>query len=124
MMNWLRNSKTAAGLLTVLRLYVGWKFISAGWGKLSGDNPFDASGYIKGAIAKTSGERPVVQQWYGDFLQGFTLTNVDAFNFQIPWGEFLYVLVALPVGRYLMQWLLQVALLREGFLFLLHPPYP
>lgn len=89
MMNWLRNSVTASIFLTVLRLYVGWKFISAGWGKLSGDKPFDASGFIKGAIAKTGGERPVVQQWYGDFLQGFALTNVDVFNFLVPWGEFL-----------------------------------
>lgn len=89
MMNWLRNSKTASGILTVLRLYVGWKFLTAGWGKLSGNEPFDASGFIKGAIAKTGGERPVVQDWYGDFLQGFALTNMDVFNVLIPWGEFL-----------------------------------
>ncbi|QYR21242.1 DoxX family protein [Paenibacillus sp. sptzw28] len=89
MMNWLRNSRVAAGLLTVLRLYVGWKFISAGWGKLTNDKPFDASGFMKGAIAKADGEKPVVQQWYGDFLQGFTLPNVDVFNFLVPWGEFL-----------------------------------
>lgn len=89
MINWLRNSVTASIFLTVLRLYVGWKFISAGWGKLSGDKPFDASGFIKGAIAKTGGERPVVQQWYGDFLQGFALTNIEVFNFLVPWGEFL-----------------------------------
>jgi thiosulfate dehydrogenase [quinone] large subunit len=89
MMNWLRSSKTAAGLLTVLRLYVGWKFLTAGWGKLTGDKPFNASGFIKGAIAKAGGEKPVVQDWYGDFLQGFAQTNTDLFNILVPWGEFL-----------------------------------
>ncbi len=62
---------------------------TAGWGKLSGDKPFNASGFIKGAIAKAGGEKPVVQDWYGDFLQGFALTNMDVFNFLVPWGEFL-----------------------------------
>ncbi|MDQ8734459.1 DoxX family protein [Paenibacillus sp. LHD-38] len=89
MMNWLQSSKTAAVCMTVLRLYVGWKFLTAGWGKLSGGKPFDASGFMKGAIAKTTGERPDVQQWYGDFLQGLALPNVDVFNFLVPWGEFL-----------------------------------
>ena len=89
MMNWLRSSKTAAVFLTLLRLYVGWKFLTAGWGKLAGGEPFDASGFMKGAIAKTAGERPAVQQWYGDFLQGLALPNVDVFNFLVPWGEFL-----------------------------------
>ncbi|WP_189015837.1 DoxX family membrane protein [Paenibacillus marchantiophytorum] len=89
MMNWLRNSWAAAGLFIMLRLYVGWKFLSAGWGKLSGDKPFDASGFIKGGIAKADGEKPVVQQWFGDFLQGFALPQVDFFNFLVPWGELL-----------------------------------
>jgi thiosulfate dehydrogenase [quinone] large subunit len=89
MMNWLRNSKMAAGILTILRLYVGWKFISAGWGKMTGDKPFNAAGFINGAIAKAGGEKPIVQQWYGDFLQGFALPNVDVFNILVPWGELL-----------------------------------
>lgn len=89
MMNWLRNSPTAAGLLTMLRLYVGWKFLTAGWGKLSSDKPFDASSFIKGAIAKASGEKPVVQQWFGDFLEGVALPQVNIFNFLVPWGEML-----------------------------------
>lgn len=59
MMNWLRNSMTAAGILTILRLYVGFKFLTSGWGKLTGDKPFDASGFIKGAIAKSLGEKPL-----------------------------------------------------------------
>jgi thiosulfate dehydrogenase [quinone] large subunit len=89
MMNWLRNSMTAAGILTILRLYVGFKFLTSGWGKLSGDRPFDASGFMKGAIAKSLGEKPVVQQWFGDFLQGFALPYADVFNFLVQWGELL-----------------------------------
>ncbi|WP_179223719.1 hypothetical protein [Paenibacillus tyrfis] len=38
--------------MTLVRLYIGWKWLSAGWGKLTGANPFDASGFLKGAVAK------------------------------------------------------------------------
>ena len=34
--NWLRENKVAAGILTVLRLYLGYSWITAGFHKLSG----------------------------------------------------------------------------------------
>ena len=45
--NWLRENKVAAGILTVLRLYIGYSWITAGFHKLTGG--FDASGFLKGA---------------------------------------------------------------------------
>jgi thiosulfate dehydrogenase (quinone) large subunit len=85
----------------VLRLYVGYQWLTAGWGKLTGDKAFSAAGMLKGAIAKavpaTPGAKPVVQAWWANFLEGFALPNVELFNFMVMWGEIL-VGLALIVG--------------------------
>lgn len=88
MNKWLRESNVAAGILTVIRLYWGWAFLTAGFGKLS--EGFDASGFLQGAIANpvaTHGE--VVYGWYVSFLEGMALPNVGLFNVLVPWGELL-----------------------------------
>jgi len=82
----------------VIRLYVGYQWLTAGWHKLI--DGFDASGFLKGAIAKSvaaEGAKPVVQAWWGTFLDRFALPNVGLFNFLVPWGEFL-VGLALILG--------------------------
>ncbi|MBY0014385.1 DoxX family protein [Paenibacillus typhae] len=85
--NWFRTNKIAMLLLTVVRIYVGYQWIEAGWHKLTGG--FDASGFLKGAIAKSVGEDATVQAWWGSFLQHAALPNVDFFNLLVPAGEFL-----------------------------------
>ncbi|KEO81816.1 DoxX family protein [Tumebacillus flagellatus] len=89
MNEWLRNSKVAAALLVLVRIYVGWKFLDAGWGKLTGGKAFDASGLLKGAVAASQSAKPTVQSWYGDFVNGFALPHVGLFNFLVQWGELL-----------------------------------
>ncbi|MGG0720588.1 Crp/Fnr family transcriptional regulator, partial [Robertmurraya massiliosenegalensis] len=42
----LRENNIVAGILTVVRIYLGWAWMSAGWGKLTGG--FDAAGFLKG----------------------------------------------------------------------------
>ncbi|MED3624725.1 DoxX family membrane protein [Neobacillus thermocopriae] len=85
----LRENKIAAGILTVLRLYLGYSWFTAGLGKITGG--FDASGFLKNAVANPvkGPDGSVVYGWYVDFLQGFALPNVELFNFLIPWGETL-----------------------------------
>ncbi|MBE3596265.1 MAG: DoxX family protein [Hydrogenibacillus sp.] len=83
---WLRENVYASGVLFVLRLYLGWSWFEAGLHKLGG---FDASGYLKGALAKTAGEHPDVPSWWAAFIDGFALPNVGLFNFLVPWGEIL-----------------------------------
>lgn len=95
MVNWLRQSKIASGILVLLRLYIGYSFLKAGWGKVTGD--FDASGFLQGAIAKATGDHPAVQGWWASFLEGFALPNVEIFNFLVAWGELL-VGIALILG--------------------------
>jgi len=85
--NFLRTNNIAAGVLTVLRLYLGYSWITAGWSKLTGDG-FDATGFLKGAIGSATGEHPAVQTWWADFLTSFALPNIDLFNFLVPIGEF------------------------------------
>lgn len=83
----------------VIRLYLGYQWLMAGWHKLV--DGFDATGYLKGAIAKAQpaaeGAKPVVQAWWAAFLEKFALPNVGLFNFLVPVGEFL-VGLALIVG--------------------------
>jgi len=86
MLSTLRNDKFAI-LWTIVRVYLGWQWIQAGWHKVTGG--FDASGFLKGAIGKASGDHPSVQVWYASFLENFALPNVGLFNVLIPWGEFL-----------------------------------
>jgi thiosulfate dehydrogenase (quinone) large subunit len=88
-MNFLRNNKIAAGILTVLRLYLGWSWLSAGWGKVTGD-PFNAGGYLNGAVnnpVMSQGE--VVYPTYLAFLEKFALPNAELFSFMVAWGEVL-----------------------------------
>lgn len=84
----LRENNIVAGILTVIRLYWGFKWITAGWGKLT--NGFDASGFLAYSAANPvamNGEP--VYGWYVSFLNSFALPNADLFSFIIPWGEFL-----------------------------------
>lgn len=90
MVKLLRENKVAAVVLTIMRLYLGITWMTAGFGKLSGGN-FDASGYLKNAIANpvTGPEGSVLYGWYVTFLEALALPNVELFNFIVPVGEFL-----------------------------------
>jgi thiosulfate dehydrogenase (quinone) large subunit len=87
--NFLRENKIAAGILTVLRLYLGYEWMTAGYHKLAGG--FDTSGFLKGAIANPvkGPDGSVVYGWYVDFLQHMALPNAHIFNTIVPLGEFL-----------------------------------
>jgi uncharacterized membrane protein YphA (DoxX/SURF4 family) len=89
-MNFLRENKIAAGILTVLRLYLGYAWFSAGLGKLQ-SGAFDASGFLGNAVANPvkGPDGNVVYGWYVNFLESFAIPNVDIFNFIVPWGETL-----------------------------------
>ncbi|WHY00169.1 DoxX family protein [Neobacillus sp. DY30] len=87
--HFLREHKISAAILTIIRLYLGYAWFTAGLGKITGG--FDASGYLKNAVANPvkGPDGNMVYSWYVNFLESFALPNIDVFNFIVPWGETL-----------------------------------
>ena len=92
-------------LWLVIRLYVGWEWLSAGWGKLgaptwTGDQAGVAiQKFLEGAVAKATGAHPAVSGWYADFLTAVPLQYTELFSYLIVWGEIL-VGIALILGLF------------------------
>lgn len=94
-----------APLWLLLRLYVGYEWLSAGWGKVT--NPAGVwvgekagvavTGFLNGALAKTGGDHPEVAGWYGWFVENLALPNAVAFSYLVAYGELL-VGIALVLG--------------------------
>lgn len=68
--NFLRTDKRATFILLFLRLYIGYAWLAAGIGKVFGQS-FDASGFLKGAIAQASGDHPCSTRLVGRFSSTF-----------------------------------------------------
>jgi len=91
----------------VLRIYVGWQWLEAGWSKLT--NPAGVwvgekagaaiTGFLSGALSKTTGEHPDVTGWYAWFIQNVALPNAKFFSYLVTYGEIL-VGLALMVGLF------------------------
>lgn len=100
MTNFLKGPQ-ASWIWLVLRVYVGYQWLLGGWGKLTGEKAFDATGFLKGAIAKSvpaaPGAKPVVQAWWASFLENFALPNAKLFSTLVMYGELL-VGLALILG--------------------------
>lgn len=95
-LDFIRNNRIVAGILTVLRIYIGYTWFMGGLGKVTGGS-FDASGFIQGAIAQAGGDHPAVQGWWAAFLESVALPNAGMFSFLVMWGEVL-VGLALILG--------------------------
>src|SRR5437588_5199492 len=105
-------------LWLIVRLYVGYEWLTAGWEKLTGQSiAYDSFGqsapggrwvftnhdgaaivgFVKGALTQASGVHPNVQGWYATFLQNVVLPNAGVFAYIITFGEVL-VGIALILG--------------------------
>ncbi len=81
----------------LVRLYVGWEWLYAGYEKLV--NPAGVwvgaksgvaiSGFVNGALAKTTGMHPDVTTWYAWFLQHSVAPYANAWSYAITYGEML-----------------------------------
>lgn len=89
----------------IVRLYVGWEWISAGWEKLTGTGWVGSSagaavkGFLQGAIAKAGGPHPDVSVWYEFFIRHIALPNAVLFSYLVTWGEII-VGAALIIGLF------------------------
>lgn len=98
------NTKVAWFWLAV-RLYVGWQWLEAGWSKIHNpawvgpDAGSAISGFIKGALTKSTGAHPDVQGWYAEFLQNVVLPHANGWSHMVAFGE-VAVGVALIIGLF------------------------
>jgi thiosulfate dehydrogenase [quinone] large subunit len=107
-----------AWLWLIVRLYVGYEWLTAGLEKLTGYSfTFDSTfgthtgsswifgshvgaaieGFAKGGLTQASGAHPAVQSWYAWFLQNIVIPNAGFFAYLVTFGEVL-VGVALILG--------------------------
>ena len=96
------NPKSAPVWL-IIRLYVGYEWLIAGWDKVmnpawfGGEAGASIQGFVAGALSKTGGAHPDVQMWYASFLSNAVLPYPAAWANAIAVGEVL-VGVGLIVG--------------------------
>lgn len=87
----------------LVRVYVGWEWLVAGWDKIgsaawTGEKAGTAiTGFLNGALAKTVGLHPDVQGWYAWFIKALVLAHPVAWSYAVAWGELL-VGIALILG--------------------------
>ncbi|GBG95932.1 Crp/Fnr family transcriptional regulator [Lactococcus termiticola] len=98
MMNFLRQSRTASLILTLIRVFLGVQWLEAGLGKLLAEEGFSASGIISGAL---NGNANPAYPWFTSFLSFTTNAGENTFLFDslIPWGQVL-VGLALIFGAF------------------------
>jgi thiosulfate dehydrogenase [quinone] large subunit len=87
----LRENKIAAYIVTLIRLYVGYEFLMAGFEKLSSGGKFTVAGFLAGAVKNPvlSPAKAIEYPTYVAFLKHFALPNAGLFNVLVPCGEFL-----------------------------------
>ncbi len=92
-----------AWLWLLVRLYVGWQWMFAGWEKLSSPAWVGVkagtglTGFLQGSLSQMAGAHPNVQGWYGAFLQGVVVPHAAVFSYLVTGGE-LAVGLALTLG--------------------------
>lgn len=97
---WLFGRSESSWIWLIIRVYVGWQWVQAGWEKLySGTwgSGKELTGFVAGAVGKTHGAHAAVQGWYGSFLHGIIAPAIPFWTFVISWGELL-VGIALILG--------------------------
>lgn len=88
----------------IVRLYLGYTWLTAGWGKVTssawtGENAGAAiTGFINGALAKAE-QGTDVTGWYASFLENVVLPQAKLFSFMVAYGELL-VGLGLIVGLF------------------------
>ena len=109
---WWKTSQVNV-IWTLIRIWLGIQWVTAGWGKITGG--FEVNGFLQGAIAKAGGEAPIVQGWYAGFLENFALPNAGLFNVLVPWGELL-IGIGLILGAATIPALIAAAFMNLNFL--------
>jgi thiosulfate dehydrogenase [quinone] large subunit len=120
--HFLFSDTKSAVLWLLVRLYLGWGWFTAGIDKVQDGAWFGYSagakltGFLQGALAKTSGAHPDVQMWYASFLNNLVMPNVMWWSNAVAVGEVL-VGLGLMVGCIVGVTAFFGALMNLNFLF-------
>jgi len=99
------SNTASAPLWLIVRLYLGWEWLHAGYEKLLNPAWFGSDagaamqGFVQGALGKTGGLHPDVQMWYATFLQNTVLSHTTIWANAIVLGE-IAVGLGLIVGLF------------------------
>jgi thiosulfate dehydrogenase [quinone] large subunit len=89
------TDKRWAWFWLIVRVYVGWEWLTAGWGKVTnpawvGSQAGTAlTGFMQHALTLTGGEHPNVQAWYAWFIQNVVLPQAGVWSYAVAFGELL-----------------------------------
>ncbi|GIP60496.1 MULTISPECIES: DoxX family membrane protein [Paenibacillus] len=92
--NFLFSNTGSAPIWLIIRLYLGYAWLSAGWHKVTSDQWVGSNagagltGFIKGAVGKAA-EGKDVTGWYASFLENMVLPNATLFSYLVAFGELL-----------------------------------
>lgn len=92
--SYLFNNTRSGWIWLIIRLYLGYTWLTAGWGKVTsdvwtGDQAGTAlQGFIQGALSKT-GDGGDVSGWYASFLENVVLPHASLFSYLVAYGEVL-----------------------------------
>ncbi|MDO8493478.1 MAG: DoxX family membrane protein [bacterium] len=80
-------------LWLLARIYIGYDWLMAGWGKftnpawIGSDAGTAITGFLNGALQKTAGAHPDVSAWYAAFIQNIALPHPVIFSYLVTYGE-------------------------------------
>lgn len=92
--NFLFSNTGSAPIWLIIRLYLGYAWLSAGWHKVTSDQWVGSNagagltGFVKGAVGKAA-EGKDVTGWYASFLENMVLPNATLFSYLVAFGELL-----------------------------------
>jgi thiosulfate dehydrogenase [quinone] large subunit len=84
-----------AWIWLIVRLYVAYEWLTAGFGKITNPAWVGAkagtalTGFLNNAISLTSGAHPAVQSWYAAFLKAAILPAATFWSYVVAFGETL-----------------------------------
>lgn len=84
-----------AWIWLIIRLYIGYEWLLAGWDKVINPNWVGHSagnaltGFLNNSISLTTGAHPAVQPWYAAFLKAVILPAAGFWSYVVAFGELL-----------------------------------
>jgi len=115
------NNKYLVPVWTILRIWLGYQWIEPAIEKFKdptwvGSQAGTAiTGFLKGAVAKSTGDHPSVQWWYARFVENVALPNAKVFSYLVPCGELL-VGISLILGAFTIAGLIGGAFMNLNYL--------